>query len=362
MNLLVLTATNGSYNSVRPEAEIYISLLKFGYNITIMTDEGSKYAKKFREHGIKVIDAHYNKKISPKTIKNIREAIIRHNIDIVYATNSKSISNAVFACIGTGVKLVTYRGTTGGLYRHDPSSYLNALNPIVDGVICVSEAVTKHVKKQIFNKSKKVKTIYKGHEVEWYNTQPINLEEFGTKNSNFNVAFVANVRKIKGLSYLLQAAKKLSNYEDIHILLIGENISKEPYLSEIKNSGMSERIHITGYRDNAPQIIASCSVLVQASIREGLSRVILEALAAKIPVIASANEGNKEIIKNGFNGLIVPIKDAGAIAEKIIELHDESEKLKQLSENCNSIFETQMSHKTTVSEYDRFFKELLQVL
>jgi len=107
------------------------------------------------------------------------------------------------------VKLVTYRGTTGGLYRHDPSAYLNALNPRVDGVICVSEAVTKRVKKQIFDKSKKVETIYKGHELSWYNTQSMNLEEFGTKNSNFNVAFVANVRPHKGLSYLLQAAKKL---------------------------------------------------------------------------------------------------------------------------------------------------------
>jgi glycosyltransferase involved in cell wall biosynthesis len=360
VNLLVLTATNGSYNSIRPEAEIYISLLKFGYNITIMTEEESKYAARFREHGIKVIDAHYNKKISPKTIKAIRDTIKEQRIDIVYATNSKSISNAVFACMGTNVKLVTYRGTTGGLYRHDPSSYLNALNPRVDGVICVSEAVTKHVKKQIFNKSKKVETIYKGHEVSWYNTEPVKLEEFGTNRDNFNVAFVANVRAHKGLSYLLKAAQNLAKFENIHIILIGQNISQEPYISEIKNSGMSNRIHMTGYRNDAPQIIASCSVLVQASTRkEGLSRVILEALAAKTPVIASAIEGNAEIIEDGFNGFIVPIKDADAIAEKIIELHNSPNKLKELSNNCTNTIENKMSHNTTVEKFNRFFKEIV---
>ncbi|MDQ1243830.1 MAG: L-malate glycosyltransferase [Campylobacterota bacterium] len=361
MNLLVLTATDGSYNSVRPEAEIYISLLKFGYNITIMTEENSAYATRFRENGIRVIDAHYKKKISPSTLKKIREAIKKYDINIVFATNSKSISNAIIACVGMDVKLVTYRGTTGGLYRHDPSAYLNALNPRVDGVICVSEAVTKRVKKQIFDKSKKVETIYKGHELSWYNTQSISLEEFGTKNSNFNIAFVANVRPHKGLSYLLQAAKKLARYEDIHIILIGQNISQEPYISEIKNSGMSERIHMTGYRNDAPQIIASCTVLVQASTRkEGLSRVILEALAAKTPVIASAIEGNAEIIEDGFNGFIVPIKDADAIAQKIIELHDTPQKLSELSQNCAHIFETKMAHKTTVIKFDSFFRELVK--
>jgi glycosyltransferase involved in cell wall biosynthesis len=360
LNLLVLTATNGSYNSIRPEAEIYISLLKFGYNITIMTEEESKYAVRFREHGIKVIDAHYNKKISPKTIKAIRDTIKEQHIDIVYATNSKSISNSAVACIGTNVKLVTYRGTTGGLYRHDPSSYLNALNPRVDGVICVSEAVMRHVKKQIFNKSKKVETIYKGHEVEWYNTEPVDLKEFGTNSDNFNVAFVANVRAHKGLSYLLKAAQNLAKFENIHILLIGQNISQEPYISEIKNSGMSERIHMTGYRNDAPQIIASCSVLVQASTRkEGLSRVILEALAAKTPVIASSIEGNAEIIEDGFNGFIVPIKDADAIAEKIIELYGSPDKLKELSNNCTYTIENKMSHNTTVEKFNRFFKEIV---
>ena len=360
MNLLVLTATDGSYNSIRPEAEIYISLLKFGYNITVMTEKDSAYAKRFEESGIRVIDAHYKKKISPSTIKKIKEAIKEYSIDILFATNSKSISNATIASIGTNVKLVTYRGTTGGLYRHDPSSYLNALSPRVDGVICVSKAVARHVKEQIFDKSKKVEAIYKGHKLSWYETSKISLEEFGTNQENFNVAFVANVRPHKGLIYLLKAAHKLASYKNIHIILIGQNISQEPYLSAIKNSGMEERIHMTGYRNDAPQIIASCSVLVQASTRkEGLSRVILEALAGNTPVIASAIEGNAEIIEDGFNGYIVPIKDADAIAQKIIELSTSPQKLQELSTNAVYTIENKMSHNTTVEQFNKFFKEII---
>lgn len=361
MNLLVLTSTNGSYNSVRPEAEIYISLLKFGYNITIMTQENTPYAAKFRENGIKIIDTDYKKKVLLQTIRAIKKAIQEQNIDIIYATNSKSIPNAIFASMGTDVVLVTYRGTTGGLYRYDPSSYINALNPRVDGVICVSEAVTKRVKQQVFEGKKKVQTIHKGHEVAWYASQPKNLREFQTNESNFNIAFVANVRPHKGLIYLLQAAHKLARYKDIHILLIGEDISQEPYMSEIKNSGMGERIHMTGFRNDAPQIVASCTLLVQASTRkEGLPRVALEALAGGTPVIATDIEGNTEIIEDGFNGFIVPTKDADAIADKILELYNNPQKLQEFCKNTTYMLENKLSHRVTVEKFDKFFKEIMQ--
>lgn len=321
----------------------------------------SAYAQRFKEHGVETIDAKYSKKIELKVISLIKKTVKEKNIEIVYATNSRAISNAIFACIGTKVKLVTYRGTTGGLYRHDPSSYLNALNPRVNGVICVSEAVERHVKKQIFLTSKKVTTIYKGHNVSWYDQTPAALEELESKKENFNVAFVGNIRPHKGLIYVIKAAYELADIKDLHILLIGDKISQEPYLSEIQNSGMGERIHITGHRKDVPQIVASCDVLVHASTRkEGLPRVILESLASGVPVIASANESSLEIIEDGVNGFIVPKKDAKAIAQKIRELHDSSKTLQRLKAHTKDIINGKMSHESTVREFIDYFKSLLQ--
>lgn len=362
MNILVLTSTNGSYNSVRPEAEIYISLAKYGYNITIMTQEKSEYTSRFVEHGIKIIDSSYKKKFSFNLIQKIRKTIKQESIDILYATNSKSISNAVFASIGTKVKLITYRGTTGGLYRYDPASYLNALNPRVDGTICVSKAVEKHVRKQlVFSRNKNTTTIYKGHDLAWYNQKTLDLKEFGTNRDNFNIAFVANVRPHKGLIYVLQATHALADIKNIHLLLIGNEISKEPYISEIENSSMKERIHVTGFRNDAPDIISACDVLIQASTRkEGLPRVILESIAEGTPVIASANEGSMEIVEDGFNGYVVPIKNSIEIAKRVKELYGAPQILKRLSENCKDIIENKMAHKTTVKKYIDYFESLLQ--
>lgn len=362
MNLLILASTDTTYNSIRPEAEIYISLAKLGYDLTIMTAKNSVYSNIFMQHGINIIDAKFNKKINIKLISSIRKTIKEKKIDFIYATNSRAISNAIIASFGLPSKLIIYRGTTGGLYRHDPSSYLNALNPGVDGIICVSEAVTKHVKKQVFNKSKKIETIYKGHDISWYNQQPINLEEFGTNKNNFNIAFVANIRPHKGLIYVLQAAHELADIQDLHILLIGDKISQEPYLSKIKNSGMQERIHVTGYRNDVTSIISACDVLVHASTRkEGLPRVILESLASGTPVIASANESSLEIIEDGVNGFIVPIKDAKTIAQKIRELHDSPQILQKLKEHAKDVIKNKLSHTQTVKKFDEYFKSFKKI-
>ena len=111
-------------NSLRPEAAIFIELARQGHQVTIMTQGESEHVSKLEECGIRVVDGYPKRKICFDTIKKIRHELKTYDYDICYAFNSKTIPNAAFACIGFNVKLVVYRGTTGGLYRHDPSRSL----------------------------------------------------------------------------------------------------------------------------------------------------------------------------------------------------------------------------------------------
>ena len=121
---------------------------------------------------------------------------------------------------------------------------------------------------------------------------------------------------------------------------------------------MKDRIHLVGYRSDAQQIIAASDVLVSPSIREGLPRVVLESLAYKTPVITSANEGSKEIIEDGVNGYVVPIRDENGIAEKIRFLHKNPDVLKTLSENCQHLLHGKFSSELTVKKHIEYFRSL----
>ncbi len=360
MNILVCTSSDSSYNSLRPELEIYIGLAQAGCKVTMITNDNPDYTPRLKAHGIDIIEHLPRHKISLKSIRLIRKAIRERNIDIVYATNSRSIPNAAFACIGTTAKLVIYRGTTGGLYRKDPGTYLTTLHPRVDGVICVSHAVEEHVKSRIWKSSiGNVVTIYKGHSLDWYNQPPTDLTQFGTNNSQFNIACVANARPCKGLIYVIEAAHQLADITDLHILLVGKKIDKEPYVSAIENSGMKQRIHLTGYRHDAPEIIAACDLLILPSLREGLPRVILESLAYGTPVITSANPGSMEIIDDGVNGRIVPLKDSAAIAATVRELYQDRQQLEKLATHSRDKLRDELSATKTVENMHCYFKRLL---
>ncbi|MDX2370574.1 MAG: glycosyltransferase family 4 protein [Colwellia sp.] len=359
MNILVFTRSTSTINQFRPEAEIYCSMAKLGHNITIITDVIPEQLERFNKAGVKVIPHKITKKICLNSIKIIRQELTLHSYDVVYACCSKTIPNAAFACIGINVQLIVYRGTSGGMYRTDLSNYLCMLHPRINGVVCVSSVVTKNVKDKVRTSIKNnIKTIYKGHDLAWYQDSPIDLTKLGSSEEYFNVLCIGSNRPHKGLMVMLDAAKQLTNIKELRIILVGKDFDCEPYQSQIINSGMADRILQPGFRNDVPQIAASCDVLVLPSEREGLPRAVLESLANGTPVISSANEGAMEIIVDGENGFIVPIGDAKAIADKIRMLHQDPQKLKQLSAHTTDIIKTKMSHTETVRSMLDFFQSL----
>ena len=361
MNILVCTSSNSSANSIRPELEIYISMAKAGHNITIITHHHEQYTPRFRQYGIEVIEQPIIKKISLDSIRLIRQTIHKKSIQIVYATNSKAIPNSAFACIGLPVKLVTYRGTASGLYWHDPSNYLGALNPRIDGVVCVSKYVYDFISKIPMLKNKNIITIYKGHDLSWYDNKAADLTEFGIDKKAFTAICVINSRPHKGVDIALKAADFLADIENFHLILVGNGTEKEPYNSLLNNNKMKSRIHVAGYRQDAPELIAASDVLIQPSTSgEGLPRVILESLAYGTPVIASANKGSMEIIDDGVNGSIVPIRNPQAIADQIRKLINTPDILKMYTTNSKDKIKNVMSHNLTVKSYIAYFESLIE--
>jgi glycosyltransferase involved in cell wall biosynthesis len=361
MKILVIPNRGRSYNAVRPEAECYIGLAKLGHDITIMTSMTNAYIEEYKKFNITIIELTSLKKHSWAVIKKIHQYIKQHDIDIVYATESKGIPNAAFGCIGTKAKMIAYRGTSGGMYKTDPSNYLCMLHPRIDGVICVSSPVTVNVKNKVRSSIKsKVVTIYKGHDLNWYQDPAVDLTTLGSDNKYFNILCVGSPRHHKGTHILLEAAKELNDIVDLKIILVGDKLQREPFITQIKNSGMSESIIQPGFRNDVPAIAKACDLLILPSLsKEGLTRTVLESLSNGTPVVASANDGVIETIQSGFNGYLVPIGDATAIADKIRMLYQDRKTLERLAGNATKVITSKMSHQKTVAHIESYFKNIV---
>ncbi len=243
------------------------------------------------------------------------------------------------------------------MYRHDPSAYLTHLHPRVDGIVCVSNAVREDVLARVWKNHDRIKMIHKGHDPSWYDKPPADLGEFGIGENDFTAICAVNARPSKGISVMIDAANEWADIENFHLLLAGKNMDTEPYTSQINSNRMRERIHVAGYRLDAPELIVASDVLVQPSVSgEGLPRAVMEAMGYGTPSIITTTGGGKEVVDDGINGFVVPVKDPSAIARRLRELHDDPDLLSRMSLQCKQKLGNELSLQRTVDHFIDFFE------
>lgn len=362
LKLLIISSYKDTWNSVRPEAEIFIGMAKLGVEVTLMTQGDADYVPRFKEHGINIIDFHPTKKFQWSAIKRIRKEIQAGGFDAVYMFNNKAITNGLFAAIGLNVKMVSYRGQTGNIKRIDPSSYLTHMHPRLDGILCVANAVRDDLRQQVFLPKERVTTVYKGHDLDWYQDTPADLSQFGIPEDAFVFGCVANARPRKGLPVLLAATHKLPKESNIHILLVGGGMDTDEIKAQIDASPLAGRIHLAGFRTDAPALIAGCDASILPSTkREGLPKTVIEAMVyEKAPIVADTG-GSAELIVDGESGIVVPPGDEDALAKAMLTMWQDPEKTQQMGKlakvRINEHFHTRLSAQQTKDYFEALIKE-----
>lgn len=156
IKVLVISSYEDVFNAVRPEGEIFIGLQKMGeVEIEVMTQGHTEYAQRFREAGIKVIDFQPKKKFDKTTVQFIRQILIEGKHQILHLFNNKAIVNGIRAAWDLPVKVVTYRGYLGNMEWYNPASYLTHLNPRIDKITAVSDAIRDDLRRQRWWSSRK---------------------------------------------------------------------------------------------------------------------------------------------------------------------------------------------------------------
>ncbi len=134
------------------------------------------------------------------------------------------------------------------------------------------------------------------------------------------VGTIANFYPSKGLEYLIQAADLLKDREDLIFLLIGDGSLRTELERQIKDRGLENKVFLLGHLANARQYLPAFDIFLLPSVKEGFPWAVLEAMAAKLPVIATKVGAVSEIIEDGKNGLLVEPGQPEQIRQKIKEL------------------------------------------
>ena len=128
----------------------------------------------------------------------------------------------------------------------------------------------------------------------------------------------------------------------------------------IKDNSLQSSVCMLGFRTDIPSILLQSSMLVLPSLWEGFGYVLVEAMAARMPTVATRTSSIPEIVEHEKSGLLVPPRNAMQLAEAISSLLSDPEKAKKMGNYGRTLVEQKFTIGTMIDEFEKLFQSTLQ--
>jgi glycosyltransferase involved in cell wall biosynthesis len=146
--------------------------------------------------------------------------------------------------------------------------------------------------------------------------------ELGLSAGAHVIGTVCELRPEKALEVLVDAARHLS---DVHVVIVGDGPEEAKVRNRAREAGVEDRVHLLGRRGDVADVLAAVDVAVCCSDFEAAPLSVMEYMAAGLPVVATRVGGLPDLVREGQTGLLVPPRDANALADAVRKLLDTPE-------------------------------------
>lgn len=179
--------------------------------------------------------------------------------------------------------------------------------------------------------------------------------------SQFLVGWLGRMTEVKRVEDLLLAFALLcAGGTDAVLALVGDGPLRAQMEETARKLGVEYRCRFIGYRDAVGPLYAAFDAVALTSANEGTPVTLIEALAARVPVVATDVGGVADVVQNEIGGFLVPAGDSGAIAERLARLADDSELRRRLGEQGGAFVRERYSVSRLVDDIDGLYRTLLE--
>ena len=283
-------------------------------------------ADEIRAAGVPVVDLGMRNKVDVRAAFRLYALLHSRRIQILHAHMFHA--NLLAALVGraarTPVVLATRQTVNiGGTVRE----WINRLTiALCDAMVTVSRQVHEVQRRMPWIDPAKLVVIPNGVPIEAapsYSAASAQAlrREWGIDTDGMVAGTVARLGAEKGHTFLLEAVAKVQNcLPQAKFLFVGDGPMRPQLEDRARILGVADSIIFAGLRHDIPTILSLFDLFVLPSLWEGLPMAVLEAMAAGLPVVATAVGGTPEVVLDGITGLLVPPRDPQALAEGILRL------------------------------------------
>jgi glycosyltransferase involved in cell wall biosynthesis len=307
-------------------------------------------------------------KFHPFKAFGVSRYINRHNIDIVHTDYSRDLFTLVPALKWskpTPLVLHKHVGTIRpkNLPVH-PYLYRN-----VDHVIAISKVIEKNLLETHPLRPDQVGIIHHGIDLDRFVPDPGGRDrlraELGIGEHELLVGIVGRLQEAKGHLQFLEVAKRiLPDFPDTRFVIVGEATRGEDeeanaILDRIGKVGLGDRMILTGYRDDVPDLLGAMDLFLFPTHSEAFGLVIVEAMAMGVPVVSADCDGVPDIVENGRTGILVSPTDVEGLTGAVAGLLGDEQKRRGFGQAGRRRAEELFSEEKMCGELEDLYRRLL---
>ena len=237
---------------------------------------------------------------------------------------------------------------------------------LADRIVAVSEGIRRQIIGQWGVAGRRVMTIRNGVELPDYRSgyrevlrrrvrKALSLDE-----DAFLIGMVGMIKKLKGQEILIRALPQiLKEFPAVHAVFFGDGEERPGLETLARSLGVGDRCHFLGTISGVAEWLPGLDLFVNLSETEGISNAILEAMAAEVPVVATAVGGTPEVIETGVHGVLLPSRDETAFAETVCRLLGDASLREKLGRNAARRARREFSLEGMVREFEKVYEQLL---
>ncbi len=340
-------------------------LMKRGHEVTVLSSGGEREdmfaAKGFRVFSLPIKTKNeFSLKILFALPKVIR--LVKHEkFDLIHAHTRVTQVLASLVSRFTGVPYMT---TAHGYYK--PRFGRRLLGCWGKRVVAISPLVAEELEKAHKVSKSKIRVVFNAIDIEEYRRRILEKNsteirrDFGLNERTFIIGAVGRLVKDKGHEYLIEAVGKLKKkYEDVFLIIVGDGRENDRLRKLIKKLKLEACVRLVPSEQDITRILSILDVFAHpATFREGFGLVLLEAMVAKIPVVASNIWAINSIIRNHVNGFLVEPKSANQIADAVSFIIENPEVVGSVVQNGYEIATQLYSMNRLANELETVYAEV----
>lgn len=304
---------------------------------------------------------HYDPVTAFPAVFAVARYIRKRDFDIVHthSTEAGIIGRFAAALAGTPAVVHTVHGVP---FAEDRNALLEGFvlhferlaARRTDILIANADAIAEEYLRRGIGRPEQYTTVYSGIDIERFRDAEPTPDVDG---DGVRVLMVGRMADGKGFEDLLAAIDRIGT-EDISVYLVGDGPLCDGLKSTIERRSLTDTVTMLGFRDDIPEIMAACDMFVLPSYREGTPRVITEAMASGLPVIATGIAGIPEQVVEGENGFLVRPGDVDALADQIDKLTSAADLRERLGRAGSERVE-EFSVDRMLSDVNAVYRELV---